>query len=52
MHTPHQQRLYKADGTLERVINENKVAVLDEFKLSKPEFMMVKTRDGFEMEPS
>lgn len=50
IHTPHQQRLYKADGTIERVINENKVAVLDEFKLSKPEFMKVKTRDGFEME--
>lgn len=50
MSTPHQQRLYKADGSLERIINENKVTVLDEFKLSKPEFMTVKTRDGFEME--
>lgn len=50
IYTPHQQRLFKADGTLERVINENKVAVLDEFKLTKPEFMKVKTRDGFEME--
>ncbi len=48
--TPHQQTLYKADGSLERIINENVVAVLDEFKLSRPEFMKVKTRDGFEME--
>jgi dipeptidyl-peptidase 4 len=48
--TPTQTRLYRADGTLERVINENKVAVLAEYKLSKPEFLKVKTRDGFEME--
>lgn len=48
--TPAQTRLYRADGTLERVINENKVAVLSQYKLSKPEFMKVKTRDGFEME--
>lgn len=48
--TPPQTRLYKADGSLERVINENKVDVLSQYKLSKPEFLKVKTRDGFEME--
>lgn len=48
--TPTQTRLYRADGTLERVINENKVDVLAGYKLSKPEFMKVKTKDGFEME--
>ena len=48
--TPSQVRLYKSDGTLERAIEENKVAALKEFKLSKPEFLKVKTRDGFEME--
>ena len=48
--TPPQVRLHKSDGTLERSIEENKVAVLNEFKLSKPEFLKVKTRDGFEME--
>jgi dipeptidyl-peptidase-4 len=50
VHTPPQTRLFKADGTLERVINENKVEVLKNYKLGKPEFLKVKTRDGFEME--
>lgn len=48
--TPTQTRLYRADGTLERTINENKVAVLSEYKLSKPEFMRVKTPDNFDLE--
>ncbi len=48
--TPTQTRLYRADGTLERVINENRVEVLSQYKLSKPEFLKVKTRDNFELE--
>ena len=48
--TPSQTRLYKSDGTLERVVNENKVEVLSQYKLSKPEFMRVKTKDNFELE--
>ena len=48
--TPAQTRLYRADGTLERIINENKVEILSQYKLSKPEFLKVKTRDGFELE--
>ena len=48
--TPSQQRLIRADGTVERVINENKVEVLSSYNLGSPEFMKVKTRDGFEME--
>ncbi|MBA4123523.1 MAG: S9 family peptidase [Acidobacteria bacterium] len=48
--TPAQTRLYRADGTLERVINENRVEVLSQYKLSKPEFLKVKTRDNFELE--
>lgn len=48
--TPTQTRLFKADGTLERVINENKVAVLGQYRLSQPEFLQVMTRDGFQME--
>jgi len=40
----------RADGTLERVINENKVDALSQYKLGTPEFMTVKTRDGFEMD--
>lgn len=48
--TPPQTRLRQADGTTVRMINENKVNVLSQYKLSKPEFLKVKTRDGFEME--
>lgn len=48
--TPTQTRLHTADGKLVRVIDENKVAALSEFKLSKPEYLQVKTRDGFPME--
>lgn len=48
--TPAQTRLFSADGKLGRVISENKVDVLAQYKLSKPEFLKVRTRDGFEME--
>jgi dipeptidyl-peptidase-4 len=48
--TPSQQRLFGADGKLVRVINENPVPALAQYRLSKPEFMKVRTRDGFEME--
>jgi dipeptidyl-peptidase-4 len=48
--TPPQQRLMRADGTVERVINENKVDALSRYKLGTPEFLKVRTRDGFEME--
>lgn len=50
VNTPWQYRLYKADGTLEKVLDENRVPALSEYKLGKPEFTKVKTRDGFEME--
>lgn len=48
--TPPQTRLFRADGSLERIINENRVEVLAQYRWSRPEFMQVKTRDGFEME--
>jgi dipeptidyl-peptidase 4 len=48
--TPTQQRLYTTDGKLVRVINENKVEALSQYKLGMPEFLKVRTRDGFEME--
>jgi dipeptidyl-peptidase-4 len=50
INTPTQGRLYNSDGTLVRVIDENKVAALGQYKLGKAELMRVKTRDGFEME--
>ncbi|MCI0524181.1 MAG: DPP IV N-terminal domain-containing protein, partial [Acidobacteria bacterium] len=48
--TPTQVRLHSSDGKLVRVIDENKVEALAQYKLSKPEFLQVKTRDGFVME--
>jgi len=50
INTPPQTRLHKSDGSLVRTINENRVDALAQYKLGKPEFMRVKTRDGFEME--
>jgi dipeptidyl-peptidase-4 len=48
--TPVQVRLHSSDGKLLRVIDENKVEALKQYKLSKPEYLQVKTRDGFAME--
>lgn len=48
--TPPQVRVVKADGTEVRVVHESRVAALAELKLSPPEFLQVKTRDGFVME--
>jgi dipeptidyl-peptidase-4 len=50
INTPAQMRLYDANGQLVRVINENKVAALKDFKLGTAELLQVKTRDGFTME--
>lgn len=48
--TPPQVRLFTVQGTLVRVIDENKVEALAQYKLSKPEFVQVTTRDGFVLE--
>jgi len=49
--TPTKTNLRNADGSLVRAINENKVDALAQYKLSRPEFLKVRTRDGnFEME--
>ncbi len=48
--TPTQIRLHKNDGSEVRVIDENKIPALAQFRLSKPEFVQVKTRDGFVMD--
>jgi dipeptidyl-peptidase-4 len=50
VNTPHQARLHRADGTEVRLIDANEVQALKEYKLSKPEFVQVKTRDGFTLE--
>ncbi|HET7435851.1 MAG TPA: S9 family peptidase [Thermoanaerobaculia bacterium] len=48
--TPDQVRLYDSAGKLTSVVDENAVTALAEYDLPKPEFMQVKTRDGFVME--
>jgi dipeptidyl-peptidase-4 len=50
LNTPQQVRLFDASGKLVRVLAENKVATLSQYKLGKAELMQVKTRDGFTME--
>jgi dipeptidyl-peptidase-4 len=50
VNTPTQVRLYDSAGKLVRLIDENKVDALGQYKLGKVEFMNVKTRDGFTME--
>jgi dipeptidyl-peptidase 4 len=48
--TPTQVRLYRNDGRDVRVLHENRVTALADYRLSKPEFVQVRTRDGFVME--
>ena len=48
--TPTQVRLYGANGTLTRMIDENRVGALGQYRLGTPEFLQVKTRDGFVLE--
>jgi dipeptidyl-peptidase-4 len=48
--TPTQVRLHRADGTETRVLDANPVGTHAEFALAKPEFLEVRTRDGFVMD--
>jgi dipeptidyl-peptidase-4 len=48
--TPPQVRLHRSDGDEVRVLAENRVEALSAFRLGTPEFVQVKTRDGFVME--
>ncbi len=50
VNTPNQERLFDANGKLVRVIEENKVETLKQYKLGTTEFLQVKTRDGFPMD--
>jgi dipeptidyl-peptidase-4 len=50
VNTPTRISLFNADGTLSRVIDENRVDALKQYKLGKAEFLQVPTRDGFMME--
>jgi dipeptidyl-peptidase-4 len=44
--TPQRQDLARADGSLLRVLNENKVSELADYHLSPPQFLQVKSHDG------
>jgi dipeptidyl-peptidase-4 len=44
--TPPRQDVARADGSLLRVINENKVAELTDYHLSAPQFLSVKSHDS------
>ncbi len=48
--TPPQVRVHKADGREVRLVHESKIPALAELRMVKPEFLQVKTRDGFVME--
>jgi dipeptidyl-peptidase 4 len=48
--TPNQVRLHRADGSEVRVIQANPVKSHSEYRLSKPEFVEVKARDGYVMD--
>ena len=48
--TPTRVSVYSTDGRLSRVIDDNKPSFLDAYEIAKPEFVQVKTRDGFPME--
>jgi dipeptidyl-peptidase-4 len=48
--TPTQVKLARADGTEVRTIDANVVPALAEWAWTKPEFVKVPTRDGFQME--
>jgi dipeptidyl-peptidase 4 len=50
INTPTKTRLLDTDGKLVRVIENNKVDALGQYKLGKAELMQVKSRDGFVME--
>jgi dipeptidyl-peptidase-4 len=48
--TPTQVRLHAADGSEQRVIDANPASTLAEYRLARPEFVQVKTRDGGSMD--
>ncbi|OFW14340.1 MAG: hypothetical protein A3H29_06240 [Acidobacteria bacterium RIFCSPLOWO2_02_FULL_67_21] len=50
VNTPTQVRLHGSDGAEIRAIDANPVPALAEYRLSAPEFLEVRTRDGFVMD--
>ncbi|HEX7831802.1 MAG TPA: DPP IV N-terminal domain-containing protein, partial [Thermoanaerobaculia bacterium] len=50
VNTPDQIRLHKNDGTMQRVVDENRSALYAQYDMPEVQFLQVKTRDGFVME--
>ncbi len=50
LHTPPSVKVHKADGTAVRTVHDSAVSALAQVRTVKPEFLQVKTRDGFVME--
>jgi dipeptidyl-peptidase-4 len=48
--TPPRASLHAADGSLVRMVDENKVTTMAEYATSRPELLEVKARDGFAMD--
>ncbi len=48
--TPPSTSLHRHDGTSVRVVDANEAPLMRNLNISKPEFVQVKTRDGFVME--
>jgi dipeptidyl-peptidase-4 len=48
--TPARISLERNDGSRVRVVDANEPATLRQYRLSKPEFVQIRTRDGFVME--
>jgi dipeptidyl-peptidase-4 len=48
--TPPRQALHASDGKRVRLLEEARIASLDEYRLGVPELVQVPTRDGFPME--
>jgi dipeptidyl-peptidase 4 len=48
--TPAQTRVHTNTGALAHVVDENKVAALSGYDIPRPEFLQIRTRDGFLME--
>jgi dipeptidyl-peptidase-4 len=48
--TPEKVRLHRGDGAVAREIDDNPVPALSRYRLARPEFVQVPTRDGFLME--
>jgi len=50
--TPPQIRLHKSDGTMTAMLVENKMEILKDYKLGKPELLSFKTTDGVTLNAS